>query len=190
MHPRRERGLTFAGKRARRAACQSKPSALLARPRDLFGRRPRGEGKPGGWWIAAKVDLHIGGIGCRPDIGGWRRDRFPLRPQPDALGLIVDVPDWICEVISASTRQRDWGEKRRAYHRAGVPLYWLLDPESGMLTVLRRVEEDYLVALVAVKGDAVRAPPFDSAELLVSELLGEEEAEEPGAEEPAPEETP
>ncbi len=93
-------------------------------------------------------------------------------------------------MISSSTRQRDWGEKRRAYHRAGVPFYWLLDPESGMLTVLRRVEEDYLVALVAVKGDAVRAPPFDSVELLVSELLGEEEAEEPDAEAPPPEETP
>ena len=39
-------------------------------------------------------------------------------------------------------------------------------------------------------GDAVRAPPFDSVELMVSELLGEDEAEEPVAEEPAPEETP
>lgn len=52
------------------------------------------------------------------------------------------------------------------------------------------MEDAYLVALVAVKGDAVRAPPFDSVELLVSELLGEEEAEEPDAEAPAPEETP
>lgn len=161
--------------------------------RDLFGRRPGGEDRPGGWWISAEVDMHLGGIGCRPDIVGWRRDRFPRLPRPDARGLVVDVPDWICEVLSPSTLRRDWGDKRRAYHRAGVPFYWLLDPDGGMLTVLQRQEEGYLVALVAEKGEAVRAPPFEAVELQMSALLGQEDEEEPPpaeAAEPAPEPTP
>lgn len=145
--------------------------------RDPFERRPGSAGKPGGWWLSMEVDMHIGGIGCRPDIVGWRRDRFPRLPRADGRGLVVDVPDWICEVLSPSTRQRDWGEKRLAYHRAGVPFYWLLDPDLETLTVLRHVEEDYLVVLVAGKGDVVRAPPFDAVELLVRDLLGEEAPE-------------
>lgn len=61
-----------------------------------------------------------------------------------------------------------------AYHRAEVRFYWLLDADNETLTVLRRVEEDYLVVLVAGKDEVVHAPPFDAVELAVCELLGEE----------------
>ena len=77
-------------------------------------------------------------------------------------------------VSSSSTRKTDWGSKRLAYHRAGVPFYWLLDADNETLTVLRRVEEDYLVVLAAGKDEVVRAPPFEAVELAVCELLGEE----------------
>jgi len=152
--------------------------AAGSRLRDPYDRRPAGAGRPGGWWLSQEVDMPIGGIGCRPDLIGWRRERFPRLPEPDARGLVTDVPDWICEVLSSSTRKTDWGSKRLAYHRAGVPFYWLLDADNETLTVLRRVEEDYLVVLVAGKDEVVQAPPFDAVELAVCELLGEEPEEQ------------
>lgn len=45
-------------------------------------------------------------------------------------------PDLIVEVISPGSRAVDRGEKFYEYERAGVPEYWLLDPE-------RRVAEFY-----------------------------------------------
>lgn len=153
--------------------------------REPYDRRPGDAAKPGGWWLSQEVDMHIGGIGCRPDLVGWRRDRVPRLPRPDARGVVTEVPDWICEVLSPSTAQVDWGLKRRAYHQAGVPFYWLLDPDRGTLTVLRRVDEDYLLALVAVSDEAVRAPPFEAIELVVRDLFGDD-GEEP-AKDPAEE---
>ena len=145
-----------------------------SRIEDPYDRRPGEAGKPGGFWLSMEVDMHIGGIGCRPDLLGWRRDRFPRFPKPDERGLVTDVPDWICEVLSPGTVSTDWGKKRRAYHQAGVPYYWLLDPDNRTLVVLRRVEEDYLVALVAGDHEEVQAPPFEAVKLVVSDLVGQE----------------
>lgn len=156
-----------------------------SRLRDPYDRRPGGGDKPGGWWLSQEVDMFIGGIGCRPDLLGWRRERFPRLPEPDQRGVVTDVPDWICEVLSPSTRQTDWGSKRLAYHQAGVPFYWLLDPDNETLTVLHRAEEGYLVVLVAGKDDVVRAPPFDAVDIGVGEMLGVE-SEGPEGETPAP----
>ncbi len=139
-----------------------------------FGRRPAGSSRPGGWWISQEVDMELGEMGCRPDILGWRRDRQPTLPEPDARGLVTAVPDWICEVLSRSTASIDQGKKRRAYHRAGVAHYWLLDPGNRTLTVLERVDRDYLVVLAAGVDEVVCAPPFDAVEMAVAEMFGDE----------------
>jgi len=76
---------------------------------------------------------------------------FEFRPspatvlQPDLLvGLTGDfgparierAPLLVVEVQSPSTRLVDLGSKRLAYQVAGVPAYWLIDPEAPSLTVL------------------------------------------------------
>src|SRR4051812_46417272 len=102
---------------------QGKTFALVDGP---FGRRLRADDRPGGWWISQEVDMEIAGMGCRPDIVGWRRSKHPRLPQPDARGVVTAIPDWICEVLSPSTAYLDQGKKRRAYHHAGVDHYWLV----------------------------------------------------------------
>ena len=151
-------------------------SALAPR----FGRRGGGgDDRPGGWWFSLEVDMEIGGLGCRPDVIGWRRDRFPRLPSPDPRGVVVDVPDWICEVLSASTANVDTGRKREAYHRAGVTHYWLADPERRSLTVLRRVEEGYVIAAVATPGERVRAEPFGDVDVDLDEVFTDEDEAAP-----------
>ena len=159
----------------RHGRSQGKTFALVDGP---FGRRLGGGGRPGGWWISQEVDLEIGGLGCRPDILGWRRDRHARLPEPDARGLVTSVPDWICEVLSPRTASVDQGQKRRAYHGAGVEHSWLIDPTNGTLTVLERAERDYLIVLVAGRDEVVRAPPFDAVEIPVAEIFGDDEAGE------------
>ena len=86
-----------------------------------------GRGGPGGWWIFVEVDVALGPNDIvRPDLAGWRRERLP---QPGRVRPIEVVPDWVCEVLSPSTAARDRIIKRRLYAQAGVPYYWLIDPE-------------------------------------------------------------
>jgi Uma2 family endonuclease len=72
------------------------------------------------------------------------------------------------------------GDERLGYHRAGVAYYWLADPVNGTLTVLEWTAAGYLVALVAGRGDKVRAEPFPEMEIDVSDLFDDEPAEPAG----------
>lgn len=139
-----------------------------------FDRRRGGDDRPGGWWLSLEVDMEVGGIGCRPDVVGWRRERVARLPQPDARGVVVEVPDWICEVLSASTASVDTGKKREAYHRAGVAHYWLADPERRSITVLRSVAEGYVILGVHHAGERMRAEPFEAVEVALDEVFADD----------------
>jgi len=164
-----------------------------SRSKSRAGHSGGGGTAPGGWWLSQEVDMEIGPLGVRPDLIGWRRDRCPRLPEPDARGVVTEVPDFICEVLSPSTARYDLGEKRQAYFDAGVGHYWLVDPANRTLTVLKRTELGYVVAVTAGAGDTVRAEPFEGAELTVSDLFVDEEGgeeREPPRPAPAATETP
>lgn len=73
--------------------------------------------------------------------------------QPDAVVVeeseiqqphLTRTPLLVVEVLSPSSRRHDLGSKRLAYAAAGVPSYWLVDPEPPVtLTVLRLAGDDY-----------------------------------------------
>jgi Uma2 family endonuclease len=127
--------------------------------------------RPGGWWLSQEVDMELDGLGCRPDLLGWRRDRHPTLPTTDARGLVTAVPDWICEVLSPSTASMDLGRKRIAYFRAGVAHYWLADPERRSITALRLTDEGYVIDNVVNAGERVRLAPFDAVEIDLDDVF-------------------
>jgi Uma2 family endonuclease len=49
------------------------------------------------------------------------------------------IPEIVVEVVSPSSRDRDYVEKREEYFAFGVMEYWIFDAERGELLVLRRV---------------------------------------------------
>ena len=56
---------------------------------------------------------------------------------PDQIALVVEV--------AVSTRERDLSYKRRRYSAAGIPTYWMVDEERGVVHVFDRPQEaDYL----------------------------------------------
>ncbi|MCC6524959.1 MAG: Uma2 family endonuclease [Polyangiaceae bacterium] len=161
---------------AEHGAAQRKLSACI----DPFDRRPSGS-SPGGWWFATEVEIVLDDHDVvRPDVVGWRRERVPERPRG---ARVTTRPDWVCEILSTN-RVQDLVRKKRVYHRHGVPHYWILDPEEGMLTVHRHAPEGYLDVLSAERGERVRAEPFEALELDVGALFGDDEPEPPAA--PAP----
>jgi len=80
-----------------------------------------------------------------PDLTVVRRE--------DASGRRLDGPPLlVVEVQSPSTRTVDLVLKRRVLEEAGVPSYWLVDPDDGVVTVLELADGAYREV---VRGDDV-----------------------------------
>ena len=127
----------------------------------------QGEGGPGGWWILDEPELHLGEDIIVPDLAGWRRERMPALPTEDYFTL---VPDWVCEVLSPSTRKLDLGGKLEVYAREGVAYHWFVDPDMRSLTAyqLRDSQRELIDELY---DDAmVSLPPFDAIQFSLSDL--------------------
>jgi Uma2 family endonuclease len=134
---------------------------------ELVGPFHRGRNGPGGWIILYEPELHFGNDVLVPDFAGWRRERLPAVPAEPYTTL---APDWICEVLSASTEALDRGKKLRIYAREGVAHAWLLDPLRQTLEVLR-LESGSWIEVATHEGRAgVRAAPFDAIELELGAL--------------------
>jgi Uma2 family endonuclease len=58
------------------------------------------------------------------------------------------TPDWVLEVISDSSVQKDTVRLREAYHRSGIPEYWLVDArgEELVFQILVRRKNGYFAA--------------------------------------------
>jgi Uma2 family endonuclease len=62
-----------------------------------------------------------------------------------------------------------------AYHRAGVPHYWIIwiiNPRDEVLTVYRWTAEGFLLVHAAERQDRLCAEPFEQVQLFVGSLFG------------------
>ena len=59
-------------------------------------------------------------------------------------GRIFGAPDLVVEVLSKSTRKKDWVIKTGKYINAGVKEYWIVDPEKKRVIVYKCEDEDFL----------------------------------------------
>jgi len=133
---------------------------------DLKSPFQRGRGGPGGWWILVEPGIELrGSPEVVPDLAGWRRERLPSLPD----GPIPVVPDWLCEILSPSTRGHDQRIKRPLYARAGVSHLWFIDLDGRTLSASKLVGGRWLEIGVFGEGERVRAEPFEAIEIDTSE---------------------
>ncbi|AKI99139.1 Uma2 family endonuclease [Archangium gephyra] len=138
---------------------------------ELMGPFGKGRGGPGGWHLLMEPELHLSEDVLVPDIAGWRHERMPEVPRTAAATL---APDWLCEVLSPSTRNLDRKAKLPVYAREGVRHVWLVDPIARTLEVFR-LEETHYVPMTPHSGPVrVRAEPFEALELQLALLWGNE----------------
>ena len=127
-----------------------------------------GFGGPGGWWILLEVDVELSSHDIvQPDLSGWRRVRLP---EPDVRPIRV-IPDWVCEISSPSTAQRDRVVKSRLYAESGVPFYWLVDPDARTLEALELSNGRWLDVGRWTDLEIARVPPFEAVELDLRKLF-------------------
>jgi Uma2 family endonuclease len=161
----------FAPRPAHTALSNYSGAALTRR----FDRQP-GSKWPGGWWLRPElhVEYETGEVLCH-DYCGFRRDTHAAIPNAWPVRL---RPDWVCEVLSPGHEKRDRLDKWAVLFRAGVPYYWLANPEERVLEVYRRTADGFMCVCTATSGDVIRAEPFDAVELRAAVLFGDEDDDE------------
>ena len=126
-----------------------------------------GRGGPGGWWIVVEPELHLGDDILVPNLVGWRRTRMPTYPETAYSAL---APDWVCEILSPSTRRLDLEAKRPVYAREGIRHLWLVDPAERTLEAFELTAGDWSRIATAADEEPVRIAPFEAASFNLGDL--------------------
>jgi len=136
---------------------------------ELFNPFHDGIGGPGGWVILDEPEIHfrLDLDVAVPDLAGWRRERKLKFPTGHKIEL---VPDWVCEILSPSTRSIDREIKLPLYARYGVSYAWLVEPTEHVVDAYRLKGSEWVEAGL-YSGAALSAiPPFDSVPLDLGSL--------------------
>ena len=65
---------------------------------------------------------------------------------------IFPVPDFVIEILSPSTEERDRGVKKQDYALNGVKEYWIIDPETEIIEQYLLIDDEYADPLMVSKG--------------------------------------
>ena len=149
-----------------------RPAMPQARAKSVLGWKIGGPfdhdaGGPGGWWTVSEPELHLGEDILVPDVAGWRRERMPEYPETAYVTL---APDWVCEVLSASTRRLDLQGKRPIYAREEVRHLWLVDPTDRTLEAFELREGEWVLIAAAKDDDPISIRPFDAITFSLGDL--------------------
>lgn len=94
----------------------------------------------------------LGAFDCKVLIPEWESERHPdlaiyltsPHGKKDRTMWRTWIPDLLIEVVSASSVDRDYVEKREEYWTLGVKEYWIVDAAMGKITQLRRGKNDWI----------------------------------------------
>jgi Uma2 family endonuclease len=77
-----------------------------------------------------------------------RARHVPRKGAEHPYRELEGTPDWVLEVVSDGSVTKDTVRLRAAYHRAGIPEYWLVDARKEELSfqVLLRRKNGYVAA--------------------------------------------
>jgi Uma2 family endonuclease len=82
------------------------------------------------------------------------------------------VPDLVMEVVSPGTKRVDSVIKLREYAEAGIPEYWLVDPEAGTISLYVLAASAYEQKSVGRAGESVGSVALPGFAVAVDEALG------------------
>lgn len=140
----------------------------------LFGAFDSGVHGPGGWVIVDEPEFHLGPEPdiLVPDLGGWRDERYPGDDDDDAPFFVV-APDWVAEILSASTARLDRTQKLPIYARERIPHVWLVDPRDRTVEVFRLGPDGYVLARTwGGEDEPAELEPFGSLPIPPSAFWG------------------
>ena len=79
------------------------------------------------------------------------------------------APDWIIEIVSPTSRSRDYFTKLFKYRTAGVREYWIIDPIKNQTTIYQYEKDD--APMIFTFDQAITVGIYDDLNITISELL-------------------
>ncbi|MEM8866283.1 MAG: Uma2 family endonuclease [Planctomycetota bacterium] len=114
------------------------------------------------------------GVSNEPDaaFASWatlESGRFaPPEDQGDRFIELIGTPDWVCEVVSDSSEEKDTKILRDAYFKAGIPEYWLIDARGEAIDFKLLVAGEQGYSEAPVDADGWRQSPVFGCEFHLS----------------------
>lgn len=121
---------------------------------------------------------------CEIEVPGKPRTRYPdlvildqthlsLTKRRLTITREMPPPRVVVEVVSPGkkNRSRDLIDKRNQYADRGIPEYWLIDPETQSITVLRLGEHQYIEHGVFQGSTTIDSPTFGVLTLTAEQIL-------------------
>jgi Uma2 family endonuclease len=99
-------------------------------------------------------------------------DMMEQRPGSSTIFLNEPAPIVVVEVLSPSTKSTDLKEKRSEYADRKIPEYWIINPISKEITVLRLENGAYIEVGIFRGDDAIVSPTFPELNLTAAIVLG------------------
>ena len=98
---------------------------------------------------------------------------FIAKEHAERIGeQVCGVPDLVVEVTSPSTARTDRMEKFQEYARAGVPEYWIVDPDARTIEVYVLREAAYILRGKWGLGEVASSELLSGFEVMVDEVVG------------------
>jgi Uma2 family endonuclease len=102
-----------------------------------------------------------------PDVAFFRPGRIhDIRRPPDCADLVMEVVS-----PGSESHERDYDTKRSLYAAAGIPEYWIVDPEKNEVTVLALDSTTYRVHGVFRSSDEATSAMFPDFRVPVGPLF-------------------
>ena len=91
-------------------------------------------------------------------------------PELPTGAYITLAPDWVCEVLSPSTRTLGLCSKRAVYNRERVSYLWLVDPDAQSLEAFALRNTEWVLIDTLFDNAVVSLPPFEAINFNLSDL--------------------
>ena len=75
------------------------------------------------------------------------------------------MPDWVCEILSKTTRRHDLLVKKPYYAKVGAPSHWIVDLDAKSIVAYRLEGVHYIETGVFADEIDARIEPFDAVPL-------------------------
>lgn len=123
---------------------------------------------PEGELFFAPLDVTLTAVNVlQPDllfISGVNREIMREERIDGACDLVV-------EIMSPANRRKDRLQKMEIYRKAGIPHYWLVDPEENTLEAFLLRDGNYTLVSVGAPGDKFNHPAFPGLNLDLEKIF-------------------
>lgn len=131
--------------------------------------------------LANHADANDLGMVYYPPVGIRVNNRTVLQPDlvflsksnPHISGgwqILVHPPELAVEIVSPSSKTRDWTDKLEHFAVAGVESYWIVEPLERSVTAFRLSGRKYLEVPQTVPNH-FSAPPFPGLQIPLARLF-------------------